>query len=156
MFDPDLAFTAEHLSERITAAAQGDASTVLATDVETLHGEVRALLTEVSEELRASYGAEDKPRLDAGRQPGADARLGGADLMGADLSSALYLTQPQINAAEGDPSTQLPHDSQDRITGDCSGIGTSRSAGVRQRASKRGTSERAEDGGRPAMAGVGR
>ncbi|WP_166660233.1 pentapeptide repeat-containing protein [Paenarthrobacter nitroguajacolicus] len=152
-FDPDLAFTAEHLSERIAAAAQGDASTVLATDVETLHGEVRALLMEVSEELRASYGAEDKPRFDAGRQQGADARLGGADLMGAnlanqslcgwdlrgayliganlrksdltavdllgadlrgaqlhgaDLSTALYLTQPQINAAEGDPSTQLP------------------------------------------------
>ena len=86
-FDPDLVLTAEHLSERIAAAAQGDASTVLATDVETLHGEVRALLMEVSEELRASYGAEDKPRLDAGRQPGADARLGGADLMGANLAN---------------------------------------------------------------------
>ncbi|MFK0040934.1 pentapeptide repeat-containing protein [Paenarthrobacter sp. NPDC090517] len=152
-FDPDLAFTAERLSDCITTAAQGDASTVLATDVEAMHGEVRTLLMEVSEELRASYGAEDKPTFDAGRQPGADAMPGSADLMGAnlanqklcgsdfrgayliganlrksdltavdllgadlrgsqlhgaDLSRALYLTQPQINAAEGDPSTLLP------------------------------------------------
>ncbi|MGR0158447.1 pentapeptide repeat-containing protein [Paenarthrobacter nitroguajacolicus] len=152
-FDPDLALAADHLSKSLAAAAQGDASAVLAIDVERLHGEVRALLMEVSEELRASYGAEDKPTLDGGRQAGADAKLGGADLMGAslanqrlcgvdfrgayliganlrnsdltavdllgadlrgaqlhgaDLSAALYLTQPQINAAEGDPSTLLP------------------------------------------------
>ncbi|MCT9868879.1 pentapeptide repeat-containing protein [Paenarthrobacter aurescens] len=149
-FDPDLASTADHLSERIAATAQGDASTVLGADVETLHGEVRVLLMEVSEELRASYGAEDKQTLDGGPRHlemsgadlmganlanrglcGADLRsayliganlrnsdltavdllgadLRGAQLHGADLSKALYLTQPQINAAEGDSTTLLP------------------------------------------------
>lgn len=34
-----------------------------------------------------------------------DARLGGAD-----LSNALFLTQPQVNAAQGDASTVLPDD----------------------------------------------
>ncbi|UKA51993.1 pentapeptide repeat-containing protein [Arthrobacter sp. FW305-123] len=144
-FDPELAAAADHLSEGIAATAQGDASTVLAADVETLHGEVRALLMEVSEETRASYRAEDQ-NLDGGFQPGADlmgaklanrrlcgsdlrgayliganlsgsdltavdvlgADLRGAQLHGADLSKALYLTQPQINAAEGDPATLLP------------------------------------------------
>jgi hypothetical protein len=145
-FDPELAAAADHLSDRIAAAAQGDASTVLAADVETLHGEVRALLVEVSEEARASYGAEDQQTVDGGLQPGADlmganlanqrlcgadlrgayliganlknsdltavdllgADLRGAQLHGADLSKALYLTQPQINAAEGAPTTLLP------------------------------------------------
>lgn len=145
-FDPELAAAADHLSEGVVAAAQGDASTVLATDVETLHGEVRALLVEVSEDARASYGAEDQQTPDGGLQPGADlmganlanqrlcgsdlrgayliganlrksdltavdllgADLRGAQLHGADLSRALYVTQPQINAAEGDPHTLLP------------------------------------------------
>ncbi|WP_043805910.1 pentapeptide repeat-containing protein [Paenarthrobacter aurescens] len=145
-FNPDLATAADNLSEYITATAHGDASTVLAADVETLHGEVRTLLMEVSEELRASYGAEDKQTLDGGLHPGADlmganishqslcgsdlrgayliganlrgsdltavdllgADLRGAQLHNADLSKALYLTQPQINAAEGDRNTLLP------------------------------------------------
>ncbi len=145
-FDPELAAAAEQLSEGIAAAAQGDAITVLAADVESLHGEVRALLMEVSEEARASYGAEGRQTPDGGIQAGADLmgadlanqRLCGADLRGAyligtnlrgsdltavdllgadlrgarlhnaDLSKALYLTQPQINAAEGNPNTLLP------------------------------------------------
>ncbi|MBT2584640.1 pentapeptide repeat-containing protein [Arthrobacter sp. ISL-95] len=145
-FDPELAAAADHLSEGIAAAAQGDATTVLAADVGTLHGEARALLMEVSEEARASYRAEGRQTLDGGLQAGADlmganlanqrlcgsdlrgayliganlrgsdltavdllgADLRGAQLHGADLARALYLTQPQINAAEGDPSTLLP------------------------------------------------
>ena len=145
-FDPGLAAEADHLSDRISAIAQGSAPTVLGADVETLHGEVRTLLMEVSEEVRASYGAEDPQRPDAGLQPGADlmgaelanlqlcgadlrgayliganlsgsdlaavdllgADLRGARLHGADLSTSLYLSQPQINAADGDVGTLLP------------------------------------------------
>lgn len=84
-FDPDLASAAGHLSGRITTTAQGDATAILATDVETLHGEVRALLMEVSEELRASYGAEDAQTPDDG--PRRDGDHSGADLMGANLAN---------------------------------------------------------------------
>lgn len=151
-FDPDLAMAAESLSRRIAGIAQGDATAILDTDVETLHMEVRVLLMEVSEELRASYGAEDTQTHDVGahrngEHSGADlmgadlanqrlcgsnfrsayliganlrnsdlttadllgADLRGAQLHGADLSKALYLTQPQVNAAEGNPATLLPH-----------------------------------------------
>ncbi|MFD3934529.1 pentapeptide repeat-containing protein [Streptomyces sp. NPDC058611] len=38
---------------------------------------------------------------------GADLR--DADLRGADLRDALFLTQPQLNAARGNPSTRIPH-----------------------------------------------
>jgi len=37
---------------------------------------------------------------------GADLR--GANLAGADLGTSLFLTQPQVNAAIGDPATRLP------------------------------------------------
>ena len=37
---------------------------------------------------------------------GADLR--GADVRGCDLSTALFLTQPQVNAAKGDAATVLP------------------------------------------------
>ena len=37
---------------------------------------------------------------------GADLR--DADLRGCDLSTALFLTQPQVNSARGDASTRLP------------------------------------------------
>ena len=39
---------------------------------------------------------------------GADLR--GADLRGSRLTDALYLTQTQIGAAAGDPSTSIPGD----------------------------------------------
>ena len=38
---------------------------------------------------------------------GADVR--GADLRGADLREALFVTQPQLEAAEGDGRTRIPH-----------------------------------------------
>jgi uncharacterized protein YjbI with pentapeptide repeats len=37
---------------------------------------------------------------------GADLR--GADLRGADLAGSIFLTQPQLDAAKGDPATRLP------------------------------------------------
>lgn len=145
-FDPELALAASRLSGDIATATQGDASAVLATDVERLHGEVRELLMDISEEVRASYGAEGRETLDGGLHPGADLmgaqlanhRLCGANLRGAyliganldgsdltavdllgadlrdtrlhaaDLSQALYVTQPQINAARGSGETRLP------------------------------------------------
>jgi uncharacterized protein YjbI with pentapeptide repeats len=145
-FDPDLALAAGSLYQRIATTTQGDAAAILGTDVERLHAEVRTLLMEVSEELRASYGAEDKDTADGGPCAGADlmgadlanqrlcgvdlrgayliganlgcsdltaadllgADLRGAQFNGADLSQALYLTQPQVNAAEGDRQTLLP------------------------------------------------
>jgi hypothetical protein len=145
-FDPELAATARRLSTEIETTSQGEASAVLAADVGHLHAEVRALLVEVSEEVRASYGAEDRELPDGGLHPGADlmganlakrqlcgsdlrsayligANLEGSDLTavdllgadlrdthlhGANLSRSLYLTQPQINAAQGNPETRLP------------------------------------------------
>jgi hypothetical protein len=145
-FDPELAATAGQLSSEIETTAGGDASAVLAADVERLHADVRGLLMGVSEEVRASYGAEGHERLDGGIRPGADLmganltkrRLCGSDLRGAyliganlersdltavdllgadlrdtrlhgaNLSRSLYLTQPQINAAQGNPETRLP------------------------------------------------
>ncbi|MFJ5955544.1 pentapeptide repeat-containing protein [Paenarthrobacter sp. NPDC092416] len=144
--DPDAASAALMVSMRIEAAVQGDARAVLATDVESLHGEVRALLMDVSAEVRASYAAEGRGKHDGGLRPGADLmganlanrQLCGADLRGAyligaslessdltavdllgadlrdarlhgtDLTNSLYLTQPQINAAQGSTDTRLP------------------------------------------------
>ncbi|MFE4196278.1 pentapeptide repeat-containing protein [Paenarthrobacter sp. NPDC056912] len=93
-FDPDLSSDARHLAAQIEATTRGDASAVLATDVETLHGEVRTLLMEVSGQFRASYGAEGHGKFDDDLRPGAD--LMGADLAeqrlcGADLRGALLI-----------------------------------------------------------------
>ncbi|WP_238992279.1 pentapeptide repeat-containing protein [Jiangella ureilytica] len=44
--------------------------------------------------------------LDRADVIGADFR--GADVRGANLSTTLYLTQPQVNAANGDAATRLP------------------------------------------------
>ncbi|MCF3139269.1 pentapeptide repeat-containing protein [Paenarthrobacter sp. AR 02] len=145
-FDPELADEAGLLSSRIATIAGGDATTVLGADVGLLHGEVRNLLMEVSEEVRGAYCAEGTETLDGGLRPGADlmgavlanrrlcgaglrgsyligadlrgsdlaavdllgADLRGAQLQAADLSRALYVTQPQVNAAEGSSDTRLP------------------------------------------------
>lgn len=145
-FDPDLTDAGRLLAHHISSISQGDAPTILGADVESLHLSVRGLLMEVSEEVRASYGAEGHETLDGGLRPGADlmgaelayqrlcgadlrgayliganlrgsdlaaadllgADLRGAHLHGADLRLALYLTQPQVTAADGDAGTLLP------------------------------------------------
>ncbi len=114
------------------------ADDVLALDVPAVRSEVGALLTRVSERVRARYDAGPlvvRPGIDLRGQDlrgvylrgalliaadlrGADLR--GADLLGADvrdarvadadLSSALFLTQSQVNALRGDPGTRLPTD----------------------------------------------
>lgn len=147
-FDPDATDRAERLISTIEQAVGGDLAKILATDVQDLHTQARAILMEVSSEVRASYFAAGDDHLDSTLKPGADlmgrnlrsrqlcgvdlrgayliaadlrdSDLSGADLLGADfrdaridgadLSKALYLNQPQVNAARGSYRTLLPAD----------------------------------------------
>lgn len=61
--------------------------------------------------LRGAYliGA-DLSRADLTLADVTGADLRGADLAGADLSGTLFLTQAQLDAARGDPTTRLPTD----------------------------------------------
>jgi hypothetical protein len=60
-------------------------------------------------DLRGSYLiGSDLSRADLRRADLIGADLRGADLSGADLREALFLTQPQVDAALGDPRTALP------------------------------------------------
>ncbi|MBP1302655.1 pentapeptide repeat-containing protein [Curtobacterium sp. ODYSSEY 48 V2] len=132
------------LVERIEDAIGQGPTVVLGLDLVGLHEEVRAVLVEVSAEVRGGYATV----LPAVLSPGADlmgrrfhgvslcgadlrgayligADLSGADLdgvdllgadlrgarvHGADLSGSLFLTQMQVNAAQGDERTRLPVD----------------------------------------------
>lgn len=90
-FAPDSAAAARTLGSSITRFAHSDASELLTLDLGLLHEQVRALLIEVSAELRASYLASTAPDPRLG--PGVDLagrslrgrRLCGADLRGACL-----------------------------------------------------------------------
>ena len=132
------------LRNDIMCTLDGDASSIVALDVESLRAEVRRTLIEVSEEARGGYAAVSAGRGDlhpsvdlvgrdlrSVRLCGADLRgayliaadlrhgdLSGVDLLGADLrdarldgadlSRALFLTQLQVDAAQGDGATMLP------------------------------------------------
>lgn len=147
-FDPDLSVRAGQLRKTIEHAVSGELSALFALDLQQLHSEVRALLIEVSEEVRASYFAAGDDHLGSELKAGADlmgrnlrsrrlcgadlrgayliaadlrdADLAGVDLLGADLrdarlegadfSKALFLTQPQLNAARGSRTALLPLD----------------------------------------------
>ena len=121
--------------EDLTAA---DPETLLLADVDELHERVGVLLSEASARVRRTWpSAQDRTRTDlAGRRLAGDHRgwsfrgalliaadlraadlreadllgadLRDADVRGCDLSSVLFLTQPQANAAIGDPATTLP------------------------------------------------
>jgi len=123
----------EHLVEITGAEPEG----VLAVDLDALHDRVGTVLGNASSELR---GDGPRPGRDlAGHDLrghhlrradlrgalliGADLRdadltltdllgadLRDADVRGARLDDALFLTQPQVNAARGDASTTLPAD----------------------------------------------
>jgi hypothetical protein len=137
---------AAQLRSEILRTLDGDASEILASDVERIRAEVRRTLIEVSEEARGGYAASAKPDVGDDLHPSADLvgrdlrpiRLCGADLRGAyliaadlrrgdlagvdllgadlrdarlegaDLSNALFLTQLQVDAAQGDDTTVLP------------------------------------------------
>lgn len=122
----------------IEALAAAAPEPLLTADVDELHDRVGALLGEASARVRRRWpAAVDRTRADlAGARLvgdhrgwtfrgalliGADLRaadladadllgtdLRGADVRGCDLSTALFLTQPQVNAADGNPATTLP------------------------------------------------
>lgn len=121
----------------VSAATAGTPEQVLTTDVPALRTVVGNALRHVSAEVRRPAGAslsgndlvgKDLRRRDLRRADlrGAllmaadlrhvdltDADLLGADLrdaavVGADLSRALFLVQPQVNAMRGDAETKLP------------------------------------------------
>lgn len=78
-YDADAIDSARALATTITEHTSGDLRALSSIDLERLHGAVRAVLGEISEQVRASYFAE--PDV-------ADARLrAGADLAGVDLRS---------------------------------------------------------------------
>lgn len=92
-YDPELASAARELSRAILAITGGGPASVVGADVERLHGEVRDLLMEVSDEVRLSYGAEGLAS-DGVMRPGADlagTNLAGRRLCGADLRGALLI-----------------------------------------------------------------
>lgn len=94
-YDPDTAHHARELASTITALTRGGLDELLSAEMDVLHSEVRAVLVEVSAEVRASYFAEVGP-LDQRLTAGADLagatlrtrRLCGADLRGACLIAA--------------------------------------------------------------------
>jgi hypothetical protein len=133
---PDAA--AETLRAEVEQLTAADPEALLVLDIDALHARVGELLGEASARVRRRWpAAADRSRQDlAGRRLSGDHRgwsfrgavliradLRGADLQdadllgadlrdadvrGVDLSSAVFLTQPQVNAAVGDGSTVLP------------------------------------------------
>ncbi len=95
-FDPEARHRAGRLRTTIEAAMGAGVQRLLAFDVKEVHASVRAVLIEISEEVRMSYSAIGWEHLDAGLVPGADLigknlrsrRLCGADLRGACLIAA--------------------------------------------------------------------
>lgn len=133
---PDAA--AQALRAEIEDLVDRDPEALLAVDVDDLHARVGTVLADASARVRRAWPrAADHTRADlSGRRLrgdlrgatfrgalllGADLRdadlaevdllgadLRGADVRGCDLSGALFLTQPQVNAARGDATTRLP------------------------------------------------
>ncbi|MFE3290236.1 pentapeptide repeat-containing protein [Rhodococcus sp. NPDC059234] len=91
-YDPDAAREAREFASTIAALTRGGLVELFSVEMDVLHSAVRAVLVEISEEVRASYFAEvghQDPRLAAGADlAGANLRarrLCGADLRGACL-----------------------------------------------------------------------
>ncbi|WP_236242595.1 pentapeptide repeat-containing protein [Streptomyces sp. CC228A] len=81
--------------DRIEALTRGDAESVLRADVAAERAALGVLLGGASELVRASVPGRRKDHR-------------GADLMGARLRGALFVTQAQVDGARGDGSTRLP------------------------------------------------
>jgi hypothetical protein len=123
--------------EQTDRLAAGSAEELTALDVGAHRREVGALLGRVSELARTPPGPDrrnadlmgadlrrrrlrnaslrgayligaDLRGVDLGTADLLGADLRGADLRGADLAGCLFLTQPQVDAAVGDRSTNLP------------------------------------------------
>jgi len=132
--DPAARAASDEIAELVTAEPEA----LLTYDLDALHERVGRLLADASARVRRDWpDAEDRSRQDlAGQRLSGDHRgsslrgavliradlrdadlrevdllgvdLRDADLRGSDLSTALFLTQPQVNAARGDGSTVLP------------------------------------------------
>jgi uncharacterized protein YjbI with pentapeptide repeats len=102
-FDPDLSERAGRLQTTIQHAVGGKLQRLLSLDIEDLHAQVRSILMDVSEEVRASYCAAGDDHLDSALRPGADlmgrnlrsrqfcgANLRGAYLIAADLRNSNF------------------------------------------------------------------
>lgn len=130
--------TAEETLAEVEALTSADPESLLTIDIDGLHERVGRQLADASTRVRRPWtAATDRTRHDlAGRLLSGDHRgwsfrgatliradlrdadLGDADLLGADLrdadvrgcdlSSALFLTQPQVNSTSGDAATRLP------------------------------------------------
>jgi hypothetical protein len=130
--------SADVVRTEIEGLTTADPETLLRADVDALHERVGGLLAEASAGVRRPWpAARDHTRADlAGRRLAGDHRgatfrgalliaadlrdtdlrdadllgadLRDADVRGCDLSTALFLTQPQVNAAIGDEATTLP------------------------------------------------
>ena len=95
-FDPDASHRAAQLRNTVEQAVGGELSDLLSLNVQDLHAQVRSLLIEVSEEMRAFYLAGGDDHLDSALKPGADLmgknfrsrRLCGANRRGAYLIAA--------------------------------------------------------------------
>ncbi|MEV7429139.1 pentapeptide repeat-containing protein [Nocardioides sp. NPDC092400] len=127
----------EAVRVRLEGLAGADADVVAAVDVDEERAGAVPLLRAASERARAGSAAPDLPRDLVGRDlrgadlAGADLRgalligadlrgavlertdltgadLRGADVRGTDLARALFLTQQQVAAADGDAGTTLP------------------------------------------------
>ncbi|MDO9377887.1 MAG: pentapeptide repeat-containing protein [Nocardioidaceae bacterium] len=123
--------------DRVDALTRGSADEVLATDLDAWHRDVDVLLQRTSLAVRgvggpdhrradllgSSWRRADLRRADlrgalliAADLRGADLReadligadLRDTDLRGSDLTDALFLQQPQLEAARGDATTLLP------------------------------------------------
>ncbi|WP_246098303.1 pentapeptide repeat-containing protein [Rhodococcus spelaei] len=92
-YDPDAAQDARELASVITALTRDSLAELFSVDVDALHTAVRAILIEVSEEVRASYFAE-VGHLDPSLGAGADlagAHLRARSLCGADLRGSCLI-----------------------------------------------------------------
>ena len=123
---------------RVERLSRGSAESILDLDMAALRGDINALLLRTSELVRANvagpnYRGADLigARLAYANLRGANLRgalliaadltkadlrladligadLRGADLSGAELTGSIFLTQAQVNAANGDAATKLP------------------------------------------------
>lgn len=132
--DPAAQASLAEIEELVTAEPEA----LLLHDLDALHAQVGQQLADASSRVRRGWpAAADRSRQDlAGQRPAGDLRgaslrgatliradlsdadlseadllgadLRDADLRGSDLSSALFLTQPQVNSAKGSAATRLP------------------------------------------------
>jgi uncharacterized protein YjbI with pentapeptide repeats len=136
--EPGLASEVAACATETERLAEGSAADLAQVDIVTVRARVDAVLSQVSQELRAGLEGPEHRRAElAGHDlrgadlRGADLRgalligadlrdadlrladligadLRGADLRGTDLGDCLYLTRSQVDAARGDARTSLP------------------------------------------------